>query len=325
MPKCINDPTKSYKGDEPSPKGKGYSAGKEEPGFKLLGLDGIMYIVQKTTTCNRWIKFNESSSKKVEKSTDKSTKESSNEPTKESSDESAKESSDEPVKITKLKKQKDKVLMCVESNGKQTWQDFDFAKLPEDCYTYAYLPICEKMTEPETGLEEKFGGSFPYLTKSKPHDDDFTFLCQFKDPRSEDDSMYQVFISEDLTDHDIRKIKLDKAAIKNQYKYDIESEFEPYKITGWNKVKELATFDKLRAKFKFSKEVESILWNQYFDHPLLPNQGIKVGGSPMATQAGNYDNMDLLQLARKQFLNFEWGDSGIAHVSTELELLWDCC
>jgi len=324
MPKCINDPTKSYKGDEPSPKGKGYSAGQEEPGFKLLGLDGNMYIVQKTTKCNRWVKFNESSAKKV---TNELTNELSIE---KATDEPTKESSSESIKVTKLKKQKDKVLMYVESDDKKTWQDFDFAKLPEDCYTYAYLPICEKMTEPETGLEEKFGGSFPYLTKSTPlemddNGDGYTFLCQFRDPRSEDNSMYQVFVSEDCIDHDIRKIKLDKEAIKKQYKYDVESEFEPYKITGWNKVKELATFDNLRAKFKFSKEIGSILWNQYFDHPLLPNQGIKVGGSPMTTQAGNYDNMDLLQLAREKFLNFEWGDSGIAHVSTELELQWDCC
>ncbi len=30
MPKCLNDPKKSYKGTEPSPKGLGYCAGGNE-------------------------------------------------------------------------------------------------------------------------------------------------------------------------------------------------------------------------------------------------------------------------------------------------------
>ena len=33
MPKCKNDPTKSYKGDEPSPKGLGYCAHAEKVGI----------------------------------------------------------------------------------------------------------------------------------------------------------------------------------------------------------------------------------------------------------------------------------------------------
>ena len=32
MPKCINDKKKSYKGDEPSPKGLGYCASAENVG-----------------------------------------------------------------------------------------------------------------------------------------------------------------------------------------------------------------------------------------------------------------------------------------------------
>jgi hypothetical protein len=207
------------------------------------------------------------------------------------------------------------------------WQDFDFAKLPYDCYTYAYFPICEKITEYETGLEEKFGGSYPYLTNDNFTDiaDGFTFLCQFKDPRSEEDEMYQVFVSEDCMDHKIMKIKLNKKAIEKQYKFDIFSELEPYKITGWDKVKELISFDKLKEKFKFSKDIESVLWDKYLEHELTPSERIKVGGTPISCQGGNYDDMDLLQLSPDYFLNFEWGDAGIAHVSTSLILEWDCC
>jgi hypothetical protein len=46
MPKCINDQTKSYKGDEPSPKGLGYSASLLEPGYVQEGNDGNIWIVQ---------------------------------------------------------------------------------------------------------------------------------------------------------------------------------------------------------------------------------------------------------------------------------------
>jgi hypothetical protein len=277
MPKCINDETKSYTGNEPSPKGYGYSAGNLEPGHKLKGTDGNIWCVNKTIKGNRWFKsFNN----------------------------------------------KDKVLILP-----SLWQDFDFDKLPDDCYTYAYFPICEKIIEYETGLEEKFGGSYPYLTNDNATDiaDGFTFLCQFKDPRLEEDEMYQVFVSEDCMDHKIMKIKLNKKAIEKQVKFDIFSELEPYKITGWDKVKELISFDKLKEKYKFPKDIESVLWDKYLEHELTPSQRIKVGGSPISCQGGNYDDMDLLQLSPDYFLNFEWGDAGIAHVSTNLILEWDCC
>lgn len=302
MPKCINDVTKSYRGDEPSPKGYGYSAGNLEPGYKLKGTDGNIWCVNKTIKGNRW--FKNIFKKVVLNDNIKS------------------------FNVTGIKKQKDKVMMYVESEGTSSWQDFDFAKLSDDCYRYAYLPICEKMTELETGLEEKFGGSYPYLTENNAHgiyDDGFIFLCQFRDPRSEDEDIYQVFVSEDCMDHKIMKIKLNNEAIEKQYKFDINSELEPFKITGWNKIKELISFDKLREKFKFSKDIESILCDKYLDHELTPSHNIKVGGTPMSCQGGNYDDMNLLQLSPDYFLNFEWGDAGIAHVSTNLDLEWDCC
>ena len=56
MPKCLNDATKTYKGDEPSPKGLGYAAGNEAIGHKMRGKDGNMWIVQETKTCKKWAK-----------------------------------------------------------------------------------------------------------------------------------------------------------------------------------------------------------------------------------------------------------------------------
>lgn len=320
MPKCINDETKTYKGDEPSPKGLGYSAGKLKDGDTHMGKDGNMWFVKKTTTSNRWMK------QKGDISKDDISKD-------DISEKKVDISKDDTFTVTKLKKEKDKILMCIESNDKKTWEEFDFTKLPEDFYTYAYIPICEKIVGKETGLEEKFGGSVPFLTKENRMPKDYILLCQFKDPRDKDsDIMYQVFIDEKLDDMDnyeIRQIKLDQDTIKKQIKYNgAESEYAPYKIIDWEKKKEVISLSKLKEKLNFSDTIESALRNIYYDdekNELMPSMGIKVGGTPMATQSGDYQDLDLIQLTYEPFLNFEWGDSGIAHVSKDGRLEWDCC
>lgn len=48
MPKCKNDPKRSYTGKEPSPKGLGYCAHAEKIGSIKKGKDGNMWIIQKT-------------------------------------------------------------------------------------------------------------------------------------------------------------------------------------------------------------------------------------------------------------------------------------
>ena len=45
MPKCKNDPTKSYKGNEPSPKGLGLCAHAEKEGVIKKGKDKNNWIV----------------------------------------------------------------------------------------------------------------------------------------------------------------------------------------------------------------------------------------------------------------------------------------
>lgn len=58
--KCKNDPKKTYKGTEPSPKGLGYCAHTKKVGIKELGRDGNFWIVKKNKDgIKRWIKFNE--------------------------------------------------------------------------------------------------------------------------------------------------------------------------------------------------------------------------------------------------------------------------
>ena len=57
MPKCLNDSKKTYKGDEPSPKGLGYSATVEEVGKIMEGKDDNLWIVKLILNGQkRWVK-----------------------------------------------------------------------------------------------------------------------------------------------------------------------------------------------------------------------------------------------------------------------------
>lgn len=57
MPECKKDPTKKYKGTEPSPKGRGFCAHSEDIGKKMKGLDGNMWEIKATTAgVKRWVK-----------------------------------------------------------------------------------------------------------------------------------------------------------------------------------------------------------------------------------------------------------------------------
>lgn len=52
--KCKNDPKRTYKGTEPSPKGNGWCAHAEKVGKKRKGKDKNMWIVVQTKTSKRW-------------------------------------------------------------------------------------------------------------------------------------------------------------------------------------------------------------------------------------------------------------------------------
>jgi hypothetical protein len=58
MPTCKNDPKKSYKGTEPSPKGLGFCAHAEKLGTTKKGLDGNQWKIESNTKgIKRWVKF----------------------------------------------------------------------------------------------------------------------------------------------------------------------------------------------------------------------------------------------------------------------------
>ena len=76
MPKCKNNPKKTYKGTEPSPKGKGWCAGGMEEGVTKKGTDGNKWIVSADKNGNkRWKKDTKTKSNTTgkTKSTPKST------------------------------------------------------------------------------------------------------------------------------------------------------------------------------------------------------------------------------------------------------------
>jgi len=67
MPICKNNPTRKYKGTEPSPKGFGWCASGEKIGKKRKGTDGNMWVIRKVSNgSKRWMKYSKT---KVEKKT----------------------------------------------------------------------------------------------------------------------------------------------------------------------------------------------------------------------------------------------------------------
>ena len=65
MPNCIKDASKSYKGNEPSPKGLGYCAHSEDIGTIKKGKDGNKWIIASTSSgIKRWIKYSKEIKKK---------------------------------------------------------------------------------------------------------------------------------------------------------------------------------------------------------------------------------------------------------------------
>lgn len=299
MPKCLNDPKKTYTGKEPSPKGLGYSASAELTGIKMRGFDGNIWIVTETSTCKKWMKS------KIEK------------------------------KI-----------------------EIDFDNLSEEFYTKAYIPTTTQIKfEEETGLEEKFGGSKPFFMKGEswpidPSNIPMKFFCQFKDQEKSDNYLYRIFLATDnekdefVQNYFMDKIELNDKNIENQIiivkpkilesiekNYDdniedIHKNFKPYKITNWKISKELKSYEYILGQFNINKNIDSDdkYWDKYFDSKYTPSFGIKLRGTPTYTQYTRNieENPKLLQITESEELPYRWGDCGIAHISENFELDWDC-
>ncbi len=308
--KCLNDPTKSYKGDEPSPKGLGYSASAEDVGNEMLGKDGNLWIVSQTKTCKRWVKQSNKSESK-------------------------------PVSKPDASKSESKPIASKPAPPKP--KNIDFDDLYDDCYTIAFIPrISKNEIEVETGLEDKFGGNKPFFIEGEEWPlsknelkEPMKLICQFKDPRKKDNILRRVFttMDEDSDDLDpefrILDIELTEENLKKQIVLEAPSFKTPYKphmIEFWGKSIELKPKPYIMLKYGHDRN-SSEYHDEYYESRYVPHMGVKIGGTPMYTQyEGDYLGRDgFLQLSEDEFLPYGWGDCGIAHIDERGNLDWDCC
>ena len=77
--------------------------------------------------------------------------------------------------------------------------------------------------------------------------------------------------------------------------------------------------------YKIPLVLHDMFHDIYYDHELTPNFSIKCGGTPVSCQNNSYKEYDLLQLIGCKWLDYDFGDSGIAHISTDCHFKWDCC
>jgi hypothetical protein len=298
--KCKNDSTKSYKGDEPSPKGLGYSASAEEVDCEMLGKDGNLWIVSQTKTCKRWLKqSNKLESKPVSKPVSKPT----------------------PPKPKNI-------------DFDDLYDDcYTIAFIPRVSKNEIEV---ETGLEDKFGGNKPFfieGEKWP-LSKDELKEP-MKLICQFKDPRKKDNILRRVFttMDEDSDDLDpefrILDIELSEENLKKQVVLETPSfktPYKPYIIEFWGQATELKPKPYIMLKYGYDRN-SSKYHDEYYESRYFPSMGIKIGGTPMYTQyEGDYLGRDgFLQLSEAEFLPYGWGDCGIAHIDERGNLDWDCC
>lgn len=289
MPKCSNDKTKTYTGDEPSPKGLGISASAEEVGEIMVGKDGNNWIVIQTKTYKKWSK--------------------------------------------------------VDNKQKIVQNELDFRTLDEICYTYSYIPkVSKNQIDNETGLEDKFGGSKPFFIEGEKwplyttYNNEESFmrlLCQFKDPREENNILIRVFCNFYQDDIDmvyqpsikILPIELSEENLQKQVVLEsLMSPYIPYKIEKWNRNKEIKSLKFILDNYDISDNTKyQIRYLAYTHSDYGPSSEIKVGGTPIYcydyAHTPKQDNF--LQLVESRYFPFSWGSEiGIGHIYENGELNW---
>jgi hypothetical protein len=308
MPKCLNNNNKSYKGTENSPLGLGYCSNSEETGTIKIGKDGKEWIVKQTKSSKRWTKINLTNTRStvfVEDSSDDETK--------------TKIETKPKTKIETKPNNNESIKDESKDESEVNLSNLNFDKFPPSFYKDVYFPKIIKLLE-ETGFEEKFGGNIPFFIEGEewPKKDNIymTFLCQFCDPLRNNNILYRIFISNDDYTIELKKIDFsDKNKEKQIILKNNTVSLESFKINGWDKKIELLSYNHILKKLNLL-DCED-LDNKYFSSEFTPSYGIKIAGSPRFTQGEprNSGNYDFLQLTQSKFLNFEWGDSGICHLT----------
>jgi hypothetical protein len=293
MPKCINDSTKSYKGDEPSPKGLGYSASSEEEGKILKGLDGSYWTVKQTATCKRWVKykfenFDNIPSELYHNAYLPQTKE---------------------IKIT------DETGLENKFGGSKPF----FVK-GETWPMYKYVPMiffCQ-FRDPRKDDNILYRVFFPF---------DYDQLDKYEYTEPENGYISKIELNKDNLEKQII-IPKPKCDLPNLTKCDLVklTNFKPFIINDWKLEKELKHYDLIKRELNISNDQEKKLrlYDSYFDNKFTPYSSVKIGGTPMYCQSSTSET-NFFQLTDCKWMPYGWGDSGIAHIYEDCSLEWDCC
>lgn len=304
MPKCLNDPNKTFSGKEPSPKGLGYSASAESKGKTMHGKDENMWEVVETKTCKKWMRVK--TPKKVELDFDNL---------------SDKFYTNAYIPITTQIKFEEETGLEDKFGGNKPF-------------------FIKGETWPIDKLEipMKFFGQF----KDPQKDDKILFrifiaIDNDSDQLIENYSINKIELNEENIQNQIVIKNTFLEDIRNMDKYTDEDSdedsdeyiFLPYKITHWEIKKELKFLRYITAHFNInedSDEFSNIYFDKYFESKYCPSSGIKVWGTPIFTQYKIRDPIfkSFFQITQSKELPYEWGDSGIAHIYENFILDWDC-
>jgi hypothetical protein len=285
MPKCINDSTKSYKGDEPSPKGLGYSASAEEEGKIMKGLDGFYWCVKQTSSSKRWVKY------KFE--------DFSNLPNDFYHD----------AYIPEVKE-----IENTEETGLENkfGGSKPFFLEGETWPMYKSVPMiffCQ-FRDPRKEDNILYRVFFPF---------DCDQLDKYDFTYPEEGHISKIELNEENLKKQIvlEKPDCDLVELTNLKPYIIQSWKTEKELKHYDLI-----LRELKIPKNIEKNLN--LWDKYFDHKCTPSSGVKIGGTPMYCQ-GSTSEINFFQLTECKWMPYGWGDCGIAHIYENCSLQWDCC
>jgi hypothetical protein len=294
MPKCINDNSKKFIGNEPTPKGLGYCASGYKVGKCKYGKDGNLYTIIQTTTCKKWKKINFNLDnlddkyyrnvyfpvyKKIE-------------------------NNDSCVENGLENKVGGKIPFFIEG---EEWPTNNGYKMTFFC----------QFSDPREETENRF-----LYRLFLPINDKDNYLLEncfiSKIELNKENLSKQVILSIDDSKEEISEHVKEKPIF-----------YEPYEIISWNKSKELISFDEILNLFQINNNDEvdesdkidenmfhEKYYDDYFEHPNFPSIDIKIGGTSQFCQyVSDLDkHQNFFQISKCRELPYEWGDSGIGHI-----------
>jgi hypothetical protein len=288
MPKCINDSSKSYKGNEPSPKGNGISSAAEAEGKILRGLDGYYWEVKQTATSKRWIRCKEAKDINFDNLSDKFYHDAY------------------IPEVTEIEINEETGLESKFGGSKPFFIEGETWPMYEDV---PMIFFCQ-FTDPRKNDNILYRVFFPFDSDSG---EDYNYT------EPEDGHISKIELS---------KENLEKQIIIEKPKCDLTNltTLKCYVIHSWKPEKELKSYESIIRELKISsmQEQKLKLRDSYYDHKFTPSMGVKIGGTPMYCQFNTFE-INFFQLTQCKWMPYGWGDSGIAHIYEDCSLTWDCC